>query len=113
MSLKYTGPSLSMQQAQTMIALIHHPHAPRRHGHHTLRVVELPERRAATAPGANTLQPTSSALHNEHLNVMDCMTSHAHANTRHTSHNKQTQQPTRPANSRTWEGGDHVNSSTQ
>ena len=46
-----------------MIEAIRHPHAPRRHGHHTERVVELPERRALAAPGPRALQLTSNALH--------------------------------------------------
>ena len=52
-----------MQQAQAMIAVIHQPHAPRRYGHHTVREVELPERRALAAPGPRTLQLTGNALH--------------------------------------------------
>ncbi len=51
-----------MQQTQAIIALIHHPHAPRRHGHHTVRAVELPERRALAAPGPRALQMTGNAL---------------------------------------------------
>ncbi len=52
-----------MQQAQAMIAVIRHPHAPRRHGHHTRRVVESPERHAEAAPGPRALQLTGNALH--------------------------------------------------
>jgi hypothetical protein len=51
-----------MQQAQAMIVDIHHPHAPRRHGHHTHRVLELPERHAPSAPGPRALQLTGNAL---------------------------------------------------
>jgi hypothetical protein len=51
-----------MQQAQAMISAIRHPHAPRRHGHHTVRAVEMPERRALAAPGPRTLQLTGNAL---------------------------------------------------
>ena len=52
-----------MQQAQAMIVAIRHPHAPRRHGHHTERAVELPERRALAAPGPRALQLIGNALH--------------------------------------------------
>ena len=45
-----------------MIVAICHPHAPRRHGHHTERAVELPERRALAAPGPRVLQLTGNAL---------------------------------------------------
>ena len=48
-----------------MLVVICHPHAPRRHGHHTERVVELPERRAPAtpaAPGPRALQLTGKAL---------------------------------------------------
>ena len=45
-----------------MIVAICHPHAPRRHGHHTEWVVELPERRALAAPGPRALQLTGNAL---------------------------------------------------
>ncbi len=51
-----------MQQADAMIALICYPHAPRRHGHHTIRAVELPERRAPAAPGPRALKLTGNAL---------------------------------------------------
>ena len=52
-----------MQQAQAMIVAIRYPHAPRRHGHHTIWAVELPERRALAAPGPRALQLTGNALH--------------------------------------------------
>jgi hypothetical protein len=52
-----------MQQTQAMIVAICHPHAPCRHGHHTPRFVELPERRAPAAPSSRALQLTGSLLH--------------------------------------------------
>jgi hypothetical protein len=52
-----------MQQAQAMIDAIRHPHAPRRHGHHTHRAIELSERRALAAPNPRALQLTGNALH--------------------------------------------------
>ncbi len=52
-----------MQQAHAMIVLIRHPNAPRQHGHHTERAVELPERRALAAPGPRALQLTGNVLH--------------------------------------------------
>ena len=51
-----------MQQAQAMIQEICHPHAPRRHGHNTIRILELPERIAPAAPGPRVLQLTGNAL---------------------------------------------------
>ncbi len=51
-----------MKETQAMIITIRHPHAPRRHGHHTPRAVELPERRALAAPGPRALQLTSNTL---------------------------------------------------
>jgi hypothetical protein len=51
-----------IQKAKAMIVLIYHQHAPRRHGHHTVRVVELPERRTLAAPGPRALQLTGNAL---------------------------------------------------
>ena len=70
---------LSMEQAYSMIVAIRHPHAPRRHGHHTFRTVELPECGChdlvfitfvvgiiiASAPGPRIMQHTDSALQQE------------------------------------------------
>ena len=52
-----------MQQTQAMIVAIRHPDAPRRHGHHTERDAELPERHAICAPGPRALQLAGNALH--------------------------------------------------
>ena len=65
-----------MEQTYAMIVEIRHPHAPRRHGHHTVREVELPECGRhdlvviifvigiiiASAPGPRIMQHTDNAL---------------------------------------------------